>query len=209
MVDFFEAIEALKKPVSETPKKLTGPVQNNSPVQKRDEQIPLFNKSRDSVFLFTYGTLKRKNIRHYILKDSEFICEAYLERNYYLMQTDSSPGLMYPARGYPIAFKKDGNQELGRRIRGEIFRVPFDSLKYIDSIENVGTMYTKEKLPAHRIVEDGGKTTAELYHCFVYIGIKDYWKNSGLCPAPTFEQPIPNYTFNPYSLTARSLPDVG
>ncbi len=207
MPGFFEVMESLKPKteVAKTSGYIEPPPLLTGPKDKMESNAKLFNNGK--IRLFTYGTLKRRNSRHNFLSHTTFVCEAYMDPQYKLKQTDSSPGLMYPASGFPVALPKSMGDLKDTRIKGEIYEINAADLRRIDSIENIGTMYTRERVSAYRIINEQGDR--ELYQCYAYIGIPNYWDSTRLYLCPTYEKPIHHYVFNPYAETTNSVPDVG
>lgn len=196
MVDFFTAIKGHTAPTPVISKKVEPP----SAVIKGNSSERLITNGK--IKLFVYGTLKRNNIRHHVLTNAKYICEAFLDESLMLKQTGAFPGVAAPAEGFPVAFYKKElipNNYIGKEcIKGEIYETDYATMRKIDVMENVGSMYKKEVVPAYRLI-NGDPSIREMYRCFVYIGIPKYWENTALFPTPTRMHPVPHYIFNAFN----------
>ncbi len=95
--------------------------------------------------IFVYGTLKRHDCRHYLLKDSIYLGEAVTEPHYRLYNLGSYPGLIEVAKGFGIS------------IEGELYAVTPECLFRLDEEEGVAEQLYERKeiscLSPHREVD--------------------------------------------------------
>jgi len=97
-------------------------------------------------FIFVYGRLMKKDGRkHKYLKNSKLIGEGVLE-GYSLYDLGYYPGIV----------KEEG------KVKGEIYEIPVEDLKNIDSYEGEGLVYKREKLDI-RIENETIKANAYVY----------------------------------------------
>ncbi len=98
--------------------------------------------------LFVYGTLKRDDRAHYLLKiwNPDFIGEAKTNEDYHIYNQGAFPGLV-----------KDATIEGG--VHGELFEVSEECMKALDYYEGVGHgLYRREVV----LLEDGSTATSYL-----------------------------------------------
>ena len=83
-------------------------------------------------FVFVYGTLKKNQRANYMLNDSEYIGEGYIE-NYVMYNLGAFPGIKFE-RG-------DEN-----KVYGEIYKVDSETLERLDSYEGYPSFYGRDKV---------------------------------------------------------------
>lgn len=72
--------------------------------------------------LFVYGTLKRRQVNHYLIADQHFLSEAITQPIYRLLDLGPYPGLVCDERN-------------GLTVAGELWRVSGDCLQRLDEFE--------------------------------------------------------------------------
>lgn len=97
--------------------------------------------------LFLYGTLKRGQRNHGLMRGQVFLGTAVTEARYVLVDCGPYPGLIEPAAG-------------GRAVKGELWRVDADALVRLDSLEAVPYLYVRREL---LIAAPEGAGTVEAY----------------------------------------------
>jgi|688.fasta_scaffold1962949_1 gamma-glutamylaminecyclotransferase len=87
----------------------------------------MLNEIRDSnpdfQLIFVYGSLKRGQTLHYLLRDQPFVGEAWTIAEYRLFHLGAYPGLV--------------QSDSGISVQGELFRVDAACLKRLDIAEGV------------------------------------------------------------------------
>ena len=81
--------------------------------------------------VFVYGTLLRGEVNHRLLKDAEFVGGAVTAPEYELIDLGAFPGMV---AGGDTA------------IRGEVFRVNYETLKALDRLEGHPRFYRRVPL---------------------------------------------------------------
>lgn len=89
-----------------------------------------------SVYVFVYGTLKRGEANHGVMKSAngEFVAESKLN-GYYMVNTP----------WYPFAAKSD---DKGDYIEGELYKVPAEKLHILDTLEGYPQLYDRDTISA-------------------------------------------------------------
>lgn len=85
-----------------------------------------------SVCLFIYGTLKRGERNHRLLRDQFFLGEVQTAPAYRLYRCGSYPGLVRSASGLAI--------------QGELWQVDEPALERLDQYEGVPTLFAREPI---------------------------------------------------------------
>jgi gamma-glutamylaminecyclotransferase len=83
-----------------------------------------------TALLFVYGSLKRGQHNHRLLRGQTFVAEAATLPRYRLLDLGPYPGLVQAAAG-------------GRPIRGEVWRVDAATLARLDRFEGVPHLYDR------------------------------------------------------------------
>lgn len=115
------------------------------------------------MYVVVYGTLKRGYGNNHFLSNATFVSPAVV-RNHRLWYA-----------GFPVAQPSEGDT-----IIGELWEVEDDdedTIRGMDRLEGVPSMYTRETVIAH---SDIGSVES-----FMYVGGEDYWSNfqgMRLCP---------------------------
>lgn len=201
-MDFFTAIQA------QTETKVTKPAVLGNTVHALNKLNPNAVIKDGKIKLFVYGTLKQGNLRNSVLSGGKYICDAYLTSEYCLKQTSAFPGIISNATGFPVLLlKKESTPNETVAVRGEIYEVDHSTFRTIDHIEQLGIMYSKSIVSAFRPSDDDPRVK-EMYRCYTYIGIPEYWEKTVLYPSPISNLPIPHYIFNPYATNNRSNSNV-
>ena len=111
--------------------------------------------------LFTYGTLLKGKPNSFYLNTSKYVGDGKLD-GIKLFDYINSKTLQSM---YPVAL----DVENGNTLLGEVYEVPDEMLPYLERLEGVPTLYTRETRDV--TLEDG--TTVK---CFVYIGNPATWR---------------------------------
>jgi gamma-glutamylaminecyclotransferase len=98
--------------------------------------------------LFVYGTLKRGCRNHGAVQGAEFAGEAATESAYLLVNCGSYPGLV-----------RAGDEQTGKSIRGEVYRVDEELLAALDRFEDVPIEYVRESIK----LADGSEAETYFY----------------------------------------------
>ncbi len=94
--------------------------------------------ARNTHLLFVYGTLKRGDVRAYLLQSQSYLGEAKTQPSYRLFNTGDYPALVEAA---PLGLA-------GRAILGELWRIDQDCLSRLDEEEGMD-----EGLYERRLIE--------------------------------------------------------
>ncbi len=98
------------------------------------------------MYIFVYGTLKKREINNRLLNGSEFICKTKTVEKYTMLDFGPFPGVL----------KYNGKLKLPlSRIKGEIYDITHQTLEGIDILE--GEWYFREE------VEFEGGIKAQMY----------------------------------------------
>jgi gamma-glutamylcyclotransferase (GGCT)/AIG2-like uncharacterized protein YtfP len=120
--------------------------------------------------VFVYGTLRRDQSNHALLKTSRFMGEAATLRPYWMITMGTFPIVL---DAVPDDF---GLPPLA--VAGEIYHVNDATLEQLDHLERKGRAYDRK---VTEVYEAGRKVEAH-----IYIGITDYWHERQL-PAWTIQ----------------------
>lgn len=110
--------------------------------------------SEEEVWVFVYGTLKRRHGNHIVMERARgtFICEAQSEEKLDLITGMGVPWVIQPS---------DQTRE-GKHIRGELYRVPRRGLEGpLDSLEGHPWAYRREQ--AWFTTPEGTRVRAWIY----------------------------------------------
>ena len=112
--------------------------------------------------VFVYGTLKRGLGNHHLLKDSRFLGVGY-----------TGPRFVMLGGGFPVLVWPKGAGPRQRHVSGELYEVDDATMKRLDQLEAVGSMYDRYSLPV-TYVADGQQ---ERLHtdAHLYVGRDDCW----------------------------------
>lgn len=115
--------------------------------------------------LFTYGTLLKGNPNAFYLNTSKYVGDGKLDgiKLYDYINPKTLCSM------YPVAL----DDEHGSELVGEVYEVPDEMLPYLEHLEGVPTLYTRET----RDVTLSDDSTVK---CFVYIGNPTTWSNCDL-----------------------------
>ena len=80
-------------------------------------------------YVFVYGTLMNGKRNHYILEDSKFIGNGFIS-DYFMFNIVTYPGIQ--------------KSKYKSKVHGEVYQVRDETLKQLDILEEVGTLYDKE-----------------------------------------------------------------
>lgn len=86
------------------------------------------------MYIFVYGTLKQGFCNHYLLNESEFICEAITKEKYPMVNTE-----IY----FPYLINRAGE---GFHIKGEVYRIDTNTLALLDILEGYPEHYIREEI---------------------------------------------------------------
>lgn len=86
--------------------------------------------------IFIYGTLKRGDVNAHYLSGAAYLGDAVTRDAAYTMLAVDDPGCDYP---YPAVISGGHS-----KIKGEVYRVDDETLSAIDTLEELGTDYTRE-----------------------------------------------------------------
>ncbi|NPA11429.1 MAG: gamma-glutamylcyclotransferase [Epsilonproteobacteria bacterium] len=92
--------------------------------------------------IFVYGTLKRNKKLHHYLKTASFLGECSTKNRY--------PLFVAKSKWYPYMLNKND----GKIIKGELYKLNFNTLKMLDRIEETPHYYVRKQIP----VNYNGKT---------------------------------------------------
>lgn len=126
--------------------------------------------------IFVYGTLKRNQPNHFLLKDLIFQNDAvFVGQRTTRLQYPLVTGLY----GIPYLINQSGS---GKRIRGELYAVSNRGLARLDELEGIGAGHY-ERLPIEVAEEDeesNGVVSAEAYFAHRRFGER-LWEKKGKC----------------------------
>lgn len=92
----------------------------------------------DEALLFVYGTLKRGDCRHDLLRDGVFLGEVLTTETYRLFDCGNYPAMVW-----------DRN---GMTIKGELYRIPVSLFPRLDAEEGVESgLYARQPVTLQRI----------------------------------------------------------
>lgn len=159
---------------------------------KYTQDVPYLNQFQDH-YIFTYGTLKRGNNRHDLLKGKGIqFCGSGVTKdtNFDLLLAETSDYVAgKPTTGtFPVAFN-DLNKTRQAQLRGEVYLVPTDVLLALDRVESNGIMYDRvwKKIWV-------GKS---LVNCFMYVGVKHFWQTAEIHDSPiTMVNRVPYHVYD-------------
>jgi gamma-glutamylaminecyclotransferase len=100
----------------------------------------------DSLLLFVYGTLKRGERNHPLLKDEKYLGDTGTSPNYLLVDLGPYPGMVEKPLG-------------GFSVQGELFEIPYALLIELDKIEGSPFLFNLELIT----LVDGSKAFSYLY----------------------------------------------
>ncbi len=112
-------------------------------------------------YIFTYGTLKKGCCRNYVLKEQEFIAEAITKPVYKI----------YTGGSYPCLVE---DKENGIAIQGEVYRVDEATMKRLDMIEGVPTLYKRHNVKLDNFPEEN-------VIAYLYQNDVSYMEDCGNC----------------------------
>ncbi|MBP1909109.1 gamma-glutamylcyclotransferase family protein [Methanolobus bombayensis] len=87
------------------------------------------------MYIFVYGTLKKGDPNHKLLKGSSFVCSTQTAGNYVMIDLGAFPGVLKP---------EDISQMPVSAIMGEVYDISEQTLKELDYYE--GDWYYREKI---------------------------------------------------------------
>lgn len=111
--------------------------------------------------LFTYGTLLKGNPNDFYLSTSKYMGDGKLDgiKLFDYINSKTLKSL------YPVALEVENGSEL----IGEVYEVPDMMLPYLEQLEGVPTLYTRE-------TRDVTLSDGTMVKCFVYIGNPATWR---------------------------------
>lgn len=86
------------------------------------------------VNVFVYGTLKRGFYNHALLEKSEFIAEVTTKEKYPMVNVEEY---------FPYLINEIG---VGHKIKGELFKVDYETFAKLDILEGYPDLYTRENI---------------------------------------------------------------
>jgi len=86
------------------------------------------------MYIFVYGTLKEGYRNHYLLEDSEFVCEATTKDRYPMINMEID---------FPYLIDKVGT---GHHIKGEVYKIDTKTLIMLDVLEGYPEHYNRENI---------------------------------------------------------------
>lgn len=111
--------------------------------------------------IFVYGTLKRGDCRHHVLKDQHYLGEATTLERYRLYHLGSYPGLVESPTG-------------GVAIQGELYAVTPDCLRELDFVEGVAEgLYSRHSIELQQTELElftDRTTSRSLIEAYFYLG---------------------------------------
>lgn len=123
-------------------------------VSLNDEDVKILknffreDEGKRDIDIFVYGTLKRGYHNHRLLKEAQFLGEAWLE-NYGVFDVYNG--------GFPGIKLCEG-----KKVYGQVYRINEEELKRVDRLEGyrgkgiVGNMYEREEVEVKLSIEGGG-----------------------------------------------------
>jgi gamma-glutamylcyclotransferase (GGCT)/AIG2-like uncharacterized protein YtfP len=120
--------------------------------------------TKDSHYLFVYGTLRKQFGNHNLLKDQQLVGCGFTNKNSFFMARNK-------LHGFPVVFF-DNREETRAKIYGEVYKVSPEVLLDLDELEANGVMYKRLPLTVDYYQKEGGVKQAR---CWMYLGIKDFW----------------------------------
>lgn len=151
--------------------------------------VVLNNTSRQVVFV--YGTLMERGSRHLSMRvqgDAIKICDACTYDNRYVLLKKT-----HPKGRFPMVIQSDSKTEMTGYIRGEVYSVQSDYIRYLDDIESNGSMFNRTKVVVNDIKGRGSLLT------WMYIGDKTFWTRQTLAglvtPCTPFTEPKKFYYY--------------
>ena len=105
-------------------------------------------------YVFVYGTLMKNERNHYLLENSNYIGQGYIN-NYFMFKVSTYPGI------------QNGNGT----VVGEVYEVNKETEKLLDELEEIGYLYDKV---LEKVYLDE-KTQVDAY---VYVYILDNKKDT-------------------------------
>ena len=100
----------------------------------KKKEIPTATKPKVAK-VFVYGTLKKGGRNSRLLKDALYLGKAKTKLKWTMIGS-----------GYHFPYVLEQNDNLGKRIQGEVYHVTTDELKRLDELEGVPSHYKKEKI---------------------------------------------------------------
>ena len=106
----------------------------------------------DTVDLFVYGTLKDGYELNYILKDAQLLEKGSITptAEWEMFSLGAFPGIVHVGEG-------------GRKVRGDLYRIPVKLVDILDLVEGEGRMYKRRNLPP--------SSDTIVYECLWHSGI--------------------------------------
>lgn len=102
----------------------------------------------DGVLVFVYGTLRRGQRNHHLLRRATFLGEARTRPIYRLVDLGPYPGLCdWPENGFAV--------------QGEVWQVDPATLALLDALEEVPTLYRRQSI---ELQDDFGEVQAYFYN---------------------------------------------
>ncbi|SFM24718.1 gamma-glutamylcyclotransferase family protein [Methanolobus profundi] len=86
------------------------------------------------MYIFVYGTLKRSDPNHFLLKGSEFICSTRTKISYTMLDLGRFPGVI----------KDEVPKATSSPIYGEVYDIDQQTLEKLDAYE--GSWYFREEV---------------------------------------------------------------
>ena len=88
------------------------------------------------MIIFVYGTLKKNKKLHYYLKTAKFLGNATTCNKY--------PLILSKNKWYPYLIERKNK---GKKIKGEVYKIDFNTLKILDRVEEVTFYYYRKRIP--------------------------------------------------------------
>lgn len=113
-------------------------------------------------YVFTYGTLMKGNINHYIMTNhnAKYICDGKIDGvTLYDYVSKFKDGYISK---FPVAIEDSINENV---LLGEIYEVDEKSMLAFDIFEGEGHLYSRKTVMVNN-----------KYQCYVYIGIPKTWE---------------------------------
>jgi len=117
---------------------------------------------KPSHLVFVYGTLKRGEGNHSLLKKSELLSVATTCFKFRMFHV-----------GFPVLMPEIGDGRQVGNVRGEVYRIDEAVLRRLDGLESEGHMYKRVKI-------DVTTESGELLEVQTYIGMQDFWDQRGI-----------------------------
>jgi gamma-glutamylcyclotransferase (GGCT)/AIG2-like uncharacterized protein YtfP len=94
--------------------------------------------------VFVYGTLKKGYGNHYLLENAEFLGEGFTAGKFLLYNV-----------GFPYAIPVNSDCENGYRLKGELYKVDFETFLRLDRLEGYPEHYKRKIIVVEWKDKDG------------------------------------------------------